>query len=177
MKKQVIIVLIAAVMLSTVLIAGCTVNVNNTTSPSPPPSASTSPSVSISVKTVAPTALPLSTTDLSPFFTSYMQTEGYTIVTPFTKGVSSSTGNDQYKGVVSDDKYIYGASIEITKSPAQTASVFDAAKSATQQSGFTTFEVSNDSWIGYNSSNSFVAYVSQDTTDNFVIVLVATSLE
>jgi hypothetical protein len=91
--------------------------------------------------------------------------------------VSGSTGNDQYKGVVADGTYIFGASIEITKSPAQTASVFDAAKSDAQQSGFTTFDASNDSWIGYNSNNSFVAYVSQDTTDNFVIVLVATSLE
>jgi hypothetical protein len=177
MKKRAIIVLVAAVALSTVLIAGCTVNVNNTASPSPTTSASASPSVSISVKTVAPTALPLSTTDLSPFFTSYMQTEGYTIVTPFAKGVSASTGNDQYKGVVADGKYIYGASIEITTSSAQTANVFNGAISDAQQSGFTTFEVSNNSWIGYNSSNSFVAYVSQDTTDNFVIVLVATSLE
>jgi hypothetical protein len=177
MKKQVTIVLIAAVVFSTVLIAGCAVNVNNTASPSPTPSASISPSASVSVKRVAPTALPLSTTDLSPFFTSYMQSEGYTIVTPFTKGTSISTGNDQYKGVVSDGKYIYGASIETTKSPDQTASVFAAAKSDTYQSGFATYEVSSDSWIGYNESNGFVAYISLDTTDNFVIVLVATSLE
>ena len=177
MKKNIIIVLIAAVMLSTVLIAGCTVNVNNTATPSPAPTASISPSVSISVKTVAPTALPLSMTDLSPFFTRYMQTEGYTIVTPFTKGTSGSTGNDHYKGVVADGKYIFGTSIEITTSPDQTATVFDAAKSDAQQSGFATFEASNNSWIGYNPNNGFVAYVSQDTTDNFVIVLVATSLE
>ena len=53
MKKQVIILLIATVVLSPVFIAACTVNVNNTTTQSPAPSASVPPSVSISVKTVA----------------------------------------------------------------------------------------------------------------------------
>ena len=52
MKKHAIIVVVAAIAFSTVLIAGCAVNVNNTASPSPTPSASVSPSASISVKTV-----------------------------------------------------------------------------------------------------------------------------
>jgi hypothetical protein len=111
-----------------VSIAGCTINVNNATTQSSAPSANVSPSVSISIKMIAPTDLPLSKVDLSPFFSRYIQTERYTIVTPFKKGVSSSTGNDQHKGAVADGIYIFGTSIKATASPDQTATMFDATK-------------------------------------------------
>lgn len=46
-----------------------------------------------SVKPIAPTAL-LNSTDLSSFFTSYMQGQGYSVIIPFNKSVSNTTGND-----------------------------------------------------------------------------------
>jgi hypothetical protein len=176
-KKQVTVLLIAAAVLATVFAAGCT---SQTASPTPSPSTSTSTTTAnttaaASVKIIAPTALPNST-DLSSFFTNYMQSQGYTVIIPFNKSVSNSTGNDQYSGSITDGKYVYGAVVELTKSATDTASLFSATTVAAQQEGYTAIQSNSTTWIGYNSDNSYVAYISQDTTSNFVIVLMATSI-
>ena len=174
-KKQVSVLLIAAVVLTAVFVAGCT---TQTASPTPSPSAAPSTgtaTTTASVKPIAATALPNST-DLSSFFTSYMQGQGYTVIIPFNKSVSNTTGNDQYSGSITDGKYIYGAVIELAKSSTGTTNVFNSAVSGAQQQGYTTLQTNSTTWLGYNSNNGYAAYVSQDTTDNFVVVLVATSI-
>jgi hypothetical protein len=177
MKKQVSVLLIAAAVLTAVFVAGCT---SQTASPTPSPSAAASmatgaATTTASVKPIGPTALPNST-DLSSFFTSYMQGQGYTVIIPFNKSVSNTTGNDQYSGSITDGKYVYGAVIELAKSSTDTTNVFNSAVSGAQQQGYTTLQTNSTTWIGNNSNNGYVAYVSQDTTDNFVVVLVATSI-
>jgi hypothetical protein len=54
-----------------------------------------------SVKPIAPTAL-LNSTDLRSFFTSYMQGQGFSVIIPFIKSVSNTTGNDQYTGTLTN---------------------------------------------------------------------------
>ncbi|MEI7827024.1 MAG: hypothetical protein WCI87_04415 [Euryarchaeota archaeon] len=171
MKKQVSVFLIAAAVLTAVFVAGCT---SQTASPTPSPT-TTANATTASVKPIAPTALPNST-DLSSFWTSYMQDQGYTVVIPFNKSVSNTTGNDQYVGALTDGKYVFGAKIEITKSSADAESAFTASSTALQQQGFTPQETNSTSWIGVNSNDGYVAYVTQDPTDNFVVTLVVTSI-
>jgi hypothetical protein len=177
-KKQVSVLLIAAAVLTAVFVAGCT---SQTASPTPTPSVASSTATgtanatAASVKPISPTALPNST-DLSSFFTSYMQGQGYTVLIPFNKSVSNTTGNDQYSGAITDGKYVYGAVIELAKSSTDTNNVFSSATSNAAQQGYTPLETNSTTWIGYNSNNGYVAYVSQDTTDNFVVILVATSI-
>jgi len=175
-KKQVSILLIAAAVLAAVFVAGCTTQTASPTpSPSAAPSTGTATTATASVKPIAATALPNST-DLSSFFTSYMQGQGYTVIIPFNKSVSNTTGNDQYSGSITDGKYIYGAVIELAKSSTDTTNVFNSAVSGAQQQGYATLQTNSTTWIGYNSDKGYAAYVSQDTTDNFVVVLVATSI-
>ncbi len=125
-----------------------------------------------SVEPIAPTALPNST-DLSSFFTSYMQSQGYTVITPFNKSVNNTTGNDQYSGSITDHKAVYEAVIQLAKSSTDTTNVFNSATSMLKQQGYIPQQTNSTTWIGYNSNaNGYLAYVSQDTTDNFVVVLV-----
>ena len=106
MKKQVSVLLIAAVVLTAVFVAGCTTQTASPTpSPSAAPSTGTATTATASVKPVEATALPNST-DLSSFFTSSWQGQGSTVMTPFNKSVSNTTGNDVYTGTVTDGKYI-----------------------------------------------------------------------
>jgi hypothetical protein len=178
LKKQASVLLIAAAVLAAVFAAGCT---SQTASPTPSPTASpsaatrTANATAASVKIIAPTTLP-SSTDLSSFFTSYVQSQGYTVIIPFNKSVSNTTGNDQYAGSITDGQYVYGAVIELTKSSTDTTNLFNSAASSAEQQGYTPLETNSTMWIGYNSNNGYVEYISQDTTDNFVVVLIATSI-
>lgn len=186
MKKHASVLLIAAAVLTAVFVAGCT---SQTASPTPSPSAApstatgTAPSAATgtvrtttpSVGAIAPTALPNST-DLSSFFTSYMPSQGYTVIIPFDKSVNKTTGNDQYSGTITDHKAVYEAAIQLAKSSTDTTNVFNSATSMLQQQGYIPLRTNSTTWIGYNSNaNNYLAYVSQDTTDNFVVVLVPPS--
>jgi len=173
-KKQISVLLVAAAVLTAVFVAGCT---SQTASPTPSASAApstatrTATTATASVKPVAATALPNST-DLSSYLTSYVQTQGYTVVTPFNKSVSNATGNDLYTGTITDGTSVYLASYQITKSSTDTTNVFNSATSNLQQRGFAPQQTNTTTWIGYNSNNGYSSYVSQDTTDNYVFLLI-----
>lgn len=104
-----------------------------------------------------------------------MQSQGYTVIIPFNKSVSNTTGNDKYTGVYTDGNNIYGVSVEHAKSSEGTTSAFTAATTDAQQRGFTPVETNSTTWLGVNSSDGYVVYITQDTTDYFVVTLVQTS--
>ena len=105
-----------------------------------------------------------------------MPSQGYTVIIPFNKSVNNTTGNDQYSGTITDHKAVYEAVIQLAKSSTDTTNVFNSATSMLQQQGYIPLQTNSTTWIGYNSNaNSYLAYVSQDTTDNFVVVLVPPS--
>ena len=92
-------------------------------------------------------------------------------MTPFTKTVNEN-GNDVYKGTFKDSKYFYQATIEVCKSPAESASRFSEKVAQLKSIGFSTYgNTSKDIWIGQNANSNQSVDVKQFTgSDNTLYV-------
>ena len=76
-----------------------------------------------------------------------------------------------YTGTVTDGKYDYAVSYQLTKSSTDTTNVLNSATSNLQQQGFTPQQTNSTTWNGVG-SNGYYAAVVQDTSNNFVFLLI-----
>ena len=92
-------------------------------------------------------------------------------MTPFTKTVNEK-GNDVYAGTFKDRKCFYQATIEVCKSPAQSASRFSEKVTQLKSKGFSTYgNTSKELWIGQKASSNQSVEVKQFTgSDNTLYV-------
>jgi hypothetical protein len=97
--------------------------------------------------------------------------QGKTVVTPFTKTVNEN-GNDVYTGTFKDGKYFYQATIEVCKSPTESASRFSEKVAQLKSKGFSTYgNTSKELWIGQNVNSNQSVEVKQFTgSDNTLYV-------
>ncbi|MGZ4942325.1 MAG: hypothetical protein ACXV5P_08540 [Halobacteriota archaeon] len=152
MKKSFLAGMLAAVMLTTVLAAGC---VNPLTpSPSPRPSPAT---------TTAGTTQNATQLNLSAYLTNTMQAKNYTVVTPFARYSNQQTGTVYYNCTIRNAHGTYHVSYQVMPTSQAAQARYAQVMQGYTNQGYRMMQQNATAWSGYSNAaakNVGVSYVT-----------------
>lgn len=124
--KPITVIAVLLLVIASLLIAGCTVNLPNSSSPTPSPT--TTPTVTTPTQS--------SSTDYSSELTKLFESGNFNMIQPFGKSINER-GNDVYKGVgINATGHSVTIVVEFIRSDADAKSVYNAQVASKEKEGY-----------------------------------------